>query len=55
VPDGGAPADQEELIDHVAATLTPHKRPREIRFVGALPRNPMGKIQKHLLDGPVQG
>jgi fatty acid CoA ligase FadD36/malonyl-CoA/methylmalonyl-CoA synthetase len=37
------------LIDLVASTLSPHKRPREIRFVDALPRNEMGKVQKKLL------
>ncbi len=37
------------LTDHVAALLAPHKRPREIRFVASLPRNPMGKVQKKLL------
>ncbi len=30
----------------VAARLTTHKRPREIRFVDELPRNAMGKVQK---------
>jgi acyl-CoA synthetase (AMP-forming)/AMP-acid ligase II len=39
----------QTLIDHVAATLAPHKRPREVRFVDELPRNPMGKVQKPLL------
>ncbi|MBV9291746.1 MAG: AMP-binding protein [Frankiales bacterium] len=39
-----------ELIDHVAAQLAPHKRPRDVRFVEALPRNAMGKIQKSLLS-----
>ena len=38
-----------ELIDFVARTLSAHKRPREIRFVEALPRNAMGKVQKKLL------
>ena len=38
-----------ELIDFVARTLSAHKRPREIRFVPALPRNAMGKVQKKLL------
>jgi fatty acid CoA ligase FadD36 len=38
-----------ELIDFVAATLSAHKRPRQIRFVDALPRNAMGKIQKRRL------
>jgi fatty acid CoA ligase FadD36 len=39
-----------ELIDFVARTLSAHKRPREIRFVGGLPRNAMGKIQKGRLS-----
>ncbi len=39
------------LIDHVAKLLSPHKRPREIHRVAALPRNAMGKVQKkHLRD-----
>ncbi|MGX6600953.1 AMP-binding protein [Micromonosporaceae bacterium Da 78-11] len=40
----------DELIDFVARTLSAHKRPREIRFVSALPRNAMGKVQKTLLS-----
>jgi len=39
-----------QLIDFVARTLSAHKRPREIRFVGALPRNAMGKVQKRRLS-----
>lgn len=35
-----------ELIDHVAAELSAHKRPRHIEFVESLPRNAMGKVQK---------
>ena len=42
--------DQRALIDHVAAQLSIHKRPREVRFVAALPRNAMGKVQKALLQ-----
>jgi fatty acid CoA ligase FadD36 len=38
------------LIEHVASTLSVHKRPREIRVVEALPRNAMGKVQKNLLN-----
>jgi fatty acid CoA ligase FadD36 len=34
------------LIEHVAAVLSVHKRPREVRVVEALPRNAMGKVQK---------
>lgn len=38
-----------ELTDFVAAYLSVHKRPREVRFVAAIPRNAMGKPQKKLL------
>ena len=38
-----------ELVDFVARTLSAHKRPRQVRFVDALPRNAMGKVQKQLL------
>lgn len=37
------------LIAHVSTQLSAHKRPREVRFVDALPRNAMGKVQKKLL------
>lgn len=51
VPNGERPAERE-LIDHVAALLSPHKRPREVRFTDALPRNDMGKVLKaRLRDG----
>ncbi|MEU5784711.1 acyl-CoA synthetase [Micromonospora lupini] len=40
-----------ELVDFVARTLSVHKRPRQIRFLDTLPRNAMGKVQKHLLVG----
>jgi malonyl-CoA/methylmalonyl-CoA synthetase len=48
VPAGEAPGEKE-LVDHVAALLAPHKRPREVRFTDALPRNDMGKVQKSRL------
>lgn len=35
-----------ELMDYVAETLAPHKRPRSVRFLHELPRNEMGKIRK---------
>ncbi|MEW5738617.1 MAG: AMP-binding protein [Myxococcota bacterium] len=34
------------LQDFVAKQLSPHKRPREVHVVDALPRNAMGKVQK---------
>ena len=46
---GGAPG-ADELIEHVAGQLAPHKRPREVRFVDSLPRNAMGKVQKRKLE-----
>ncbi|MFR9803624.1 AMP-binding protein [Pseudonocardia sp. RS010] len=52
VPTDRAAADDDlarGLVDHVAALLAPHKRPREVRFVESLPRNAMGKVQKKLL------
>ncbi len=51
VPD--ADALSRELVEHVAQSLSAHKRPREIRFVDDLPRNAMGKIVKKaiLTDG----
>jgi fatty acid CoA ligase FadD36/malonyl-CoA/methylmalonyl-CoA synthetase len=44
--------DADELAGHVAGVLAPHKRPREVRFVDALQRNAMGKLQKSLLSPP---
>ncbi|MGW0210363.1 acyl-CoA synthetase [Streptomyces sp. NPDC003233] len=50
--DPGAPPAAEELADHVARRLAPHKRPRVVRYLDALPRNDMGKIMKRALaDG----
>ena len=40
------PASAGELADHVARLLAPHKRPRVVRFLDALPRNEMGKVKK---------
>ncbi|MCX6433254.1 MAG: AMP-binding protein, partial [Actinobacteria bacterium] len=37
---------ERELIAHVAATLSAHKRPRTVVLVDALPRNAMGKVDK---------
>jgi acyl-coenzyme A synthetase/AMP-(fatty) acid ligase len=46
---GASPTAVDELIDHVAGQLAPHKRPREVRFVDSLPRNAMGKVMKKRL------
>jgi malonyl-CoA/methylmalonyl-CoA synthetase len=50
VPTGAEPT-AEELADHVARLLAPHKRPRTVRFLKSLPRNDMGKVMKRALNG----
>jgi malonyl-CoA/methylmalonyl-CoA synthetase len=40
---------EQELADHVARLLTPHKRPRVVRYLDELPRNAMGKVMKKRL------
>ena len=49
VPTGEEPPP-EELADHVARLLAPHKRPRVVRYLKSLPRNDMGKVMKRALD-----
>ncbi|WP_340684726.1 acyl-CoA synthetase [Amycolatopsis coloradensis] len=48
VPEGERPAESE-LADHVSRLLSPHKRPRVVRYLEALPRNDMGKVMKRAL------
>ncbi|WP_327182871.1 acyl-CoA synthetase [Streptomyces sp. NBC_01334] len=47
--DPEARPSEGELADHVARRLAPHKRPRVVRYLDALPRNDMGKIMKRAL------
>lgn len=47
--DGNRRQLADGLIEFVSQTLSQHKRPREVVFVGELPRNAMGKVQKKLL------
>ncbi|RKN05801.1 acyl-CoA synthetase [Streptomyces radicis] len=47
--DAGSGPSPQELTDHVAGQLATHKRPREVRFLTALPRNDMGKVLKREL------
>ncbi|GAB2852979.1 acyl-CoA synthetase [Lentzea nigeriaca] len=49
VPAGEAP-EPTVLADHVAKLLSPHKRPRVVRYLEALPRNEMGKVLKRELS-----
>ncbi|NKI43125.1 acyl-CoA synthetase [Streptomyces physcomitrii] len=47
--DPAAPPALAELSDHVAARLSPYKRPRAVRYLDRLPRNDMGKVLKRTL------
>ncbi|MFF8099333.1 acyl-CoA synthetase [Streptomyces sp. NPDC016640] len=47
--DPQSPPAPAELADHVAGRLAPHKRPRVVHHLDALPRNDMGKIMKRAL------
>jgi malonyl-CoA/methylmalonyl-CoA synthetase len=49
VPTDGA-LDQDALLAHAASALAPYKRPRVIRLVDSLPRNPMGKVMRRELS-----
>ncbi|MFF1919737.1 acyl-CoA synthetase [Streptomyces sp. NPDC058221] len=49
--DPASPPPADELAGHVAAQLSPHKRPRTVRYLDALPRNDLGKIMKRSLHG----
>ena len=49
VPREPAPLEQT-LIDHVASSLAPHKRPRTVHYLKELPRNHMGKVLKRELS-----
>jgi len=42
----GAGVSERELIDHVGEQLADYKRPRQIVFVGEIPRSPTGKADR---------
>jgi malonyl-CoA/methylmalonyl-CoA synthetase len=44
-----APVTEDELVDHCRDQLASFKKPRQLFFVEAMPRNALGKVQKHLL------
>jgi malonyl-CoA/methylmalonyl-CoA synthetase len=45
----GCTCDAATIQTHVASLLSSHKRPRIVRFLDALPRNAMGKVEKRKL------
>jgi malonyl-CoA/methylmalonyl-CoA synthetase len=51
---GPEPLSLDALRRHCAERLAPYKHPRELHWVAALPRNALGKLQRHRLrDGRV--
>jgi malonyl-CoA/methylmalonyl-CoA synthetase len=48
----GCACDAATIQTHVAGLLSSHKRPRIVRFLDALPRNAMGKVEKRKLTPP---
>jgi malonyl-CoA/methylmalonyl-CoA synthetase len=52
-PDTPSP-DAQALVDHCKDRLASFKKPRRVVFLDALPRNALGKVQKHLLRERLQ-
>ena len=48
----GRHATPDDLLAHCASSLATYKRPREVRIVGELPRNTVGKLLKRDLRAP---
>jgi malonyl-CoA/methylmalonyl-CoA synthetase len=49
VPKEGRTPDAEDIIAFCRERLASYKKPRRVVFVASLPRNALGKVQKHLL------
>jgi malonyl-CoA/methylmalonyl-CoA synthetase len=46
---GDAPPTAEALVELCRDQLASYKKPRQLFFVASLPRNALGKVQKHVL------
>ena len=40
---------KDEVLEFCRSRLAGYKRPKRVEFVQSLPRNPLGKIVKHVL------
>jgi malonyl-CoA/methylmalonyl-CoA synthetase len=49
VPKAGQTPDATDIIAYCRERLASYKKPRRVVFVDSLPRNALGKVQKHLL------
>jgi acyl-CoA synthetase (AMP-forming)/AMP-acid ligase II len=45
----GMKASEEEIINLCKQNLASYKKPKSVEFVKSLPRNPAGKVLKHIL------
>jgi malonyl-CoA/methylmalonyl-CoA synthetase len=45
----GSAASEHELIEHCKTRMASYKKPRRIVMIEVLPRNALGKVQKHIL------
>jgi malonyl-CoA/methylmalonyl-CoA synthetase len=46
VPDGSGAVSKDSILAGIGDQLAKFKRPKEVLFLDALPRNTMGKVQK---------
>ncbi|MDH4268285.1 MAG: long-chain-fatty-acid--CoA ligase [Deltaproteobacteria bacterium] len=42
---------EEEVIEYCKAHLASYKKPKQVKFIDSLPRNPSGKVLKNILRG----
>jgi acyl-CoA synthetase (AMP-forming)/AMP-acid ligase II len=49
----GHDVDADALIAHCRERIAAYKRPRDVRFIDALPKLPNGKIEKFKLRAPL--
>ncbi|HET8909673.1 MAG TPA: acyl-CoA synthetase [Ktedonobacterales bacterium] len=54
VPAVGEPPTAEEIVSYCRERLASYKKPRQVIFVASLPRNALGKVQKHLLSAQLE-
>ena len=54
VPRADSTPDPAAIIAFCRAQLASYKKPRQIVFVSSLPRNALGKVQKHVLTAQLQ-
>jgi len=52
VPRAQQAPSADELIAHCRTLIAGYKRPREVRFISALPKLPNGKVEKYKLRAP---